>query len=382
MPMPSHIAPLARAADILETGHYIRATVTEWGFNLEAAKSIDGVDAAIADGITVLLAERGVKFEGPGRPSPNLTNGFPQMDADAEKESFRPAAPPSHMLSTLLRVSSAARHSALLETSGQRDKTRIRSAGGSNAGKSLVASAGLESAHFNDDQFTEVLRWRLGLCNAERIAVCRNLAAKTSEECGVALDCFGDHAASCSYGPLRIKRHDDVADCLSELILETGAHVRREAYVREFSSISQEAWLDIWTFAGLRIQDLLVDVTVRHPMASAYQPGAADADGVAAVAGEGDKAERYPSSGGRRVVPFAMETWGRLGPAAEALLESLAAEATRQSLRRGQATTASAYLRRWRATLDAALQKAMAAALSSARCGLPGRPFKGGRWQG
>jgi hypothetical protein len=181
---------------------------------------------------------------------------------------------------------------------------------------------------------------------------------------------------------LRIKRHDDVADCLSELILETGAHVRREAYVREFSSISQEAWLDIWAFAGLRIQDLLVDVTVRHPMASAYQPGAADADGVAAVAGEGDKTERYPSSGGRRVVPFAMETWGRLGPAAEALLESLAAEATRQSLRRGQATTASAYLRRWRATLDAALQKAMAAALSSARCGLPGRPFKGGRWQG
>ena len=157
------------------------------------------------------------------------------------------------------------------------------------------------------------------------------------------------------------------------MVADTGAHVRREAYVRAFSKPSSEAWLDIWAFAGLRIQDLLIDVTLRHPMASAYQPSAATCDAAAAVRAEAEKIKRYLPNGGRSVIPFAMETWGRLGPQAEELLEILAAEATRHAERRGHATTACAFKRRWLATLDAALQKAMASALASARIGLAGK---------
>ena len=40
-------------------------------------------------------------------------------------------------------------------------------------------------------------------------------------------------------------------------IAETGAHVRREPYARAFGTPVQEAWLDIWACAGLRIQNLL-----------------------------------------------------------------------------------------------------------------------------
>ena len=113
-------------------------------------------------------------------------------------------------------------------------------------------------------------------------------------------------------------------------------------------------------------------------MASAYQPLASDCDGAAALSAEEQKLERYPPCGGRKIVPFAMETWGRLGAQAEELLESVAAEASRHAQRRGHAYTASDFLRRWRATLDAVVQKALARALMSARVGLPGRAHSTG----
>ena len=124
------------------------------------------------------------------------------------------------------------------------------------------------------------------------------------------------------------------------------------------------------------MQDLLVDVTVRHPMAAAYQPGASHEDGAAAMVAEEKKMERYPEAAGRRVTPFAVETWGRLGPHAEQLLQMLAAEATRHHRRRGHAATANAFMRKWRATLDAVLRKGMARALIACRCGLPGKPHE------
>ena len=221
-----------------------------------------------------------------------------------------------------------------------------------------------------------MLRWRLGIAEICEIPKCRNLVAKTMEECGEARDCHGDHAACCSYGPLRIKRHDNIADSLADMILKTGAHVRREAYVRAFSTPRSEAWLDIWAFGGLHIEDLLIDVTVRHPMASAYQPAAASRAGAAAAAAEEMKLDRYPGNGGRCATPFAVETWGRLGLSAEQLMESLASEATRHSRRRGHDATAGGFLRKWRATLDVVLNKELASALVASRYGLPGKPHQ------
>ena len=144
----------------------------------------------------------------------------------------------------MLRATS--RYEGLIATSDQRTRTRLRSAGGPNAEKSLVAPAGLQPAFYNDEEFIEVLRWRLGLANTGMAPIWRNLAAKSMTKCGVQLDEYGDHAATCSYGPLRIKRHNAVADNLSDMITETSAHARREAYVWAFSTPAIEAWLHIW----------------------------------------------------------------------------------------------------------------------------------------
>ena len=86
------------------------------------------------------------------------------------------------------------------------------------------------------------------------------------------LDTHADHALICPCGPLRIQRHNAYADELAECIAETGAHVRREAWVEEMATEQADAVLDIWAFGSFDVSDLLVDVTIRHPLAASYQP--------------------------------------------------------------------------------------------------------------
>lgn len=121
-----------------------------------------------------------------------------------------------------------------------------------------------------------------------------------------------------------------------------------------------------------------MDVTIRHPMASKYQPDASRIAGSAAKDGESGKFARYPAKDNRTITPFAVETWGRLGEYAEDLLQELACEATRHARLRGQAATPSNFLRRWRAAMDACLHKGIVNSLQSARCGLPGRAHRRG----
>lgn len=197
---------------------------------------------------------------------------------------------------------------------------------------------------------------------------------KTNEDfCETDLDEYGDHAVNCGCGPLRIQRHDAYADVLADCVAETGAHVRREAWVGEMVVPESEAIPDIWAFGTEEVVDLLVDVTVCHPMAAKYQPTAANRPEHAACDAAKRKLQRYPATGGRAVQPFAIETWGRLESGAETLLETLSAAATRRATLRGQATPLGGLLKRWRAALDAVIQRGVANALISARCGLPGR---------
>ena len=108
-------------------------------------------------------------------------------------------------------------------------------------------------------------------------------------------------------------------------------------------------------------------------MAAAYQPSAANDSAVAAAAGERSKLKRYPAAHGRAVTPFAVETWGRLGTHAEEILQKLVAAATRHNVLRGYAPAPGSILKRWRASLDAVLQRGIAMAVLSSQVGLPGR---------
>ena len=161
-----------------------------------------------------------------------------------------------------------------------------------------------------------------------------------------------------------------MADECASILEERGGISRREAYVHEFSA-DKEAWLDVWALGIPETPDLLLDITVRNPVADRYRSSAAKGEAVAAAHAEQDKFDRYPAAGGRQVWPVAYEVYGRAGEQAEQLLELLAAAARRRAHRRGKA--AGQELQRWRARLDAVLQRAVAAQVLSARVGLPGR---------
>ena len=139
--------------------------------------------------------------------------------------------------------------------------------------------------------------------------------------------------------------------------------------------------LDIWAFGTAEVPDLIIDVTITHPMAVTHQPEASLTPGHAASTAEARKSQRYPAAAGRSVTPFAMETWRRLGDEAESLLQTLAAAASRRATRRGQVLPASGYLKRWRAALDAIAQRGIAMSLLSANYGLAGRPRKQQGWR-
>ena len=143
----------------------------------------------------------------------------------------------------------------------------------------------------------------------------RSEKTSTQELCLDQLDAHGDHAAMCERGPFRTRRHDDLADVYADILAEAGGYVRRELFVPELSTSRAEAWLDVWAHGVPELPDCLIDVTVRHPMSVAYQPGAAQEPRRAACAAEREKDDRYPPARGRAVWPAAHETFGRLGRA-------------------------------------------------------------------
>ena len=242
------------------------------------------------------------------------------------------------------------------------------SSSGPTAGTSFVAPLSMPGVHYTDRQWAAAVRWRLGIRNCGPAAVCKNLTLK-QESCAEELDPDGDHAVMCGTGPLRNLRHDCLADIYAGIFDEIGAVARREVYVPELSR-AKEAWLDVWGFGVPELPDALLDITVRHPRSSRYMPSAARAYGHAADEAH-EKAKKYLSANGRRGIAVAHETWGRLGSSAEHLLSACAGVASRRAHRRGRLP--GGCLNRWRAQLDAALHRNVAAQLSAAWHGLPGK---------
>ena len=159
---------------------------------------------------------------------------------------------------------------------------------------------------YTDRQWEQALRWRLGIQSPGPQQPCLNIKAN-EDPCGEVLDADGDHAVICACGPMRIARHNGLADLYADMIEEVGGIARREVFVPELTNQS-EAWLDVWAYGIQELPDALLDVTVRHPGAQSYQPEASRQTGWAASRAEKDKKERYPTAAGREVWPIAHET--------------------------------------------------------------------------
>ena len=175
-------------------------------------------------------------------------------------------------MTLFLRHVAKVRYELLYDASSETARTRLLSAGGPSAGKSLVGPAGLKQAHYSDLLFTQVLHWRLGLPQVGQNRCC-NVKAD-GDSCDELLDADDTHAATCACGPLRILRHNALTDELADCVTDTGAHVRREAWLRKFATPTADAVLDVWAFGTTEVRDLVIGVTIAHPLAASYQPEA------------------------------------------------------------------------------------------------------------
>ena len=361
--LPSRIVPLARAARLVEMGPQLRAAIASWCTTEVEPERFDGVDQAVADGLPGMLVQRGITaLGGWGRPA---ASGEPSA-----RDPFRPAVPEKHLLSAYLWHSAEACSFDLWCKLEDAQRVRMLSAGGPSAGTSFVAPLNTPGVHYTDRQWSEAVRWRLGMKIPMPTATCKNENLR-GETCNELLDTNGDHAVTCGTGPLRTLRHDGLADIYADILEEVGALARRETFVPELSKRGKEAWLDVWGYGLIELPGILLDITVRHPRASRYMPAAARTHGFAAEQADIEKTEKYPASGGRSVLAVAHETWGRLGSGAEQLLAACAGVAARRAYRRGR--LAGNCLGRWRAQLDAELHRNIAAQLAAAHVGLPGR---------
>jgi len=111
-----------------------------------------------------------------------------------------------------------------------------------------------------------------------------------------------------------------------------------------------------------------VDVTIRHPLASKYVARASILDGAAAEIAETAKRTRYPANAAAGLLaaePFAIETFGRLGPAAlQVLHEARQRAVERDDALRGWA--GSALFQRWLGLLSCTLIRSLFHAYSAA----------------
>ena len=355
LPRAEETLPAAGLAQYLEDRPRARRRLLSLG--MEEEHGLAGMDIALGESDAIIcrqiLKDRGVvigRFGLPGTEAPNA---------------LKTNAPARHLMSAYLEVLSERREASLRATLQGRPRAlaQFLSCGGPSAGIHLIDSPQGEEMNFDDAAWRINLRWRMGLPLCEP-KPCGHRRKRQGEACCQQLDCWGDHAVACQIGPWEIGRHDGLADMLTGFAGSASCVTQREVSVEEFSTPQKAAVLDLEVCQSYWTGPRLVDVTVRHPCARYNLARASRTAGASAKAAEKSKQDRYPPRGGRIVTAFAVETFGRIGAEAEALLQDWAAAAARNNIRRGRPP--GRHLRRWRAKVSALIAQAVARAVEGA----------------
>lgn len=183
----------------------------------------------------------------------------------------------------------------------------------------------------SDSRFKVACRRRLGLpypAYSEPPTVAPSCTNRTLQGrvCSAPCDPHGMHLECCAPGGGLMVRHDGLVRCLGVLAARSlDPRPKLEQIIPELARPVQgqinEARLDVIIHDG--ISRLLVDVTVVSPYAgdASFTATCARRDGHASRRAAVAKRARYPNP---ELVPFAVETGGRLGTDARALLARMA----------------------------------------------------------
>ena len=371
---------LARLADVIERGPLLRAALAARRPHapIEEIWALDRLDAETD--LLPLAASAGVLPGSCGAPASSTADN-----------PLRPPCPQRHLLRAYLSRAAEQRWQRLCSQSSPQAALRLHSAGGGTAGRSLVAPPQMEGMNFTDAQLRRILRWRLG--KKEAACQCRAEPSAGGQRCGAPIGIEGFHCMSCMLGPCRVALHHELSNLFCSFVEEAGGRARREVFVPEFAAKKQVASadedpvdderrtfavLDVWGFGCAEISDLLLDITVRNPGSAKYRPRSEQTPGWTCIAAEREKQRRYPPAAGRRVHTVALEGWGRLGAEGEAVLLTLKAAADARDHRSGHVP--HGRLARWRALIDATVQRGIARCIDFCRVGPPGHAWRQ-RWR-
>jgi len=368
----SWLTTLPRVRDSCPAGWAGKAQLTRDG----PAWAEEGWAAALLDACDGLAA-RGAHLDAEGEVC-----GDAPDDPWSWEDGFAPLRKKQGELSK--KLEDAGRRE-LLQAETCSGRARVRSCGGPGAGAWLSAIPADAGLSFSDEEFMIAARFRLGqhLCLGGQ--QCGNAYATTGDRhragdrCQGVLDAQGLHAATCLVGGRRKRTHDAQRDLYADLLPGGGYAVQREQHVPGWDRWVQRAngrWVLERAILDLRLEAppaapvTYLDTVVTHPCAATYLHGAAGEDGFAARLAEEGKHSRYPPDPRvqGRLVPLAVETYGRLGKEGLRFLRKAAGRActrtTALAVLGGEGPPA--VLGSWLERQSVALQKNNAAAFKAA----------------
>ena len=241
-----------------------------------------------------------------------------------------------------------AQRAAELHNHGRATSTRLTSCSGAEGGAFLRATRSDGVVSLTDAFFVTAVRHRLGLpvmpaCSCQHTTKAKPGAPPRT--CLERADTTGLHATLCKVGGAPYAAHGEGCHILYEATVHAGYQSRREQIVPEFASpacLSPQMDIEGWGLLGQG--RLLVDFTVRHPLAARYN------NRTPASAATGEKTAHYQPTQGLHAQVATLEVYGRHAEGLQSLLEHLADLARVRERQLGLAPTR--WLRRWRAQLS------------------------------
>ena len=207
---------------------------------------------------------------------------------------------------------------------GKRAAARMRSAAGAPASAWLMSTPGTTTT-IGDTTFVVSGRHRMGLGVPTTVS-------PPPCQCGAGCAATPDHAMVCkSVAKMTMMRHNNVASAVRRVICRASCPSSMEPSYRRFRSQTQQGGNE-----GQRRGDILavlpdgkisiVDVVVTHPAGRSVAAQACARTGAAAKKAEDGKVRefrRFGDAGQYDFVPFAVESYGRLGVSAQKFLQAL-----------------------------------------------------------
>ena len=143
--------------------------------------------------------------------------------------------------------------------------------------------------------------------------------------CGATIDNLGYHYLICNRRGWTLRQHDSLKDeveAMLKSVYPSGSVQKEPTQYRDYSPNHRpDVVVRNWDGRG---NYLAVDVSVTFPCASTYVARASRERLYAANKREADKARVYGDMGPHRLVTFAVESFGALGPGARGLVEQCA----------------------------------------------------------